>query len=156
MPKYKAPEDAGTGCSIGGRWFAVEDGILSIPDDDGGDYGAALGSLGYVGLPHDPVEQAAPSAAAGSEAGGAPEVDAAAGEGASDAPAEDASETGQEGAAGEGNDAGAGEGTGDAGSSSSDPSPPENGVSQEAAPAAPAPAAKSVAKKVTKAKVVKA
>lgn len=103
MPKFKAPENAGTGCSIGGRWFEVIDGVLSIPDDDGGDYGAALGSLGYVGLPHDhsaPSEGAAADGS-GSEAGSDTEVAADEPEGEADGASSEAAGEQPEAIAGE-------------------------------------------------------
>lgn len=67
MSKWKAPENFGAGCSIGGRWFDVVDGVLNI-EDDGGDYGTPLGSLGFTQLPDD--EQAAPAAPVDGEGAG--------------------------------------------------------------------------------------
>jgi len=102
MPKFKAPESAGTGCSIGGRWFEVIDGVLSIPDDEG-DYGAALGSLGYVGLPHDHSAPSEGSAADGSrgEAGSDTEVAADEPEGEADGASSEAAGEQPEAVAGE-------------------------------------------------------
>lgn len=61
MSKWKAPENFGTGCSIGGRWLEVVDGILTIDDSEGLDYGTPLSSLGFTQLLED-VEQTAQAA----------------------------------------------------------------------------------------------
>jgi hypothetical protein len=62
MSRWKAPENFGTGCSIGGRWLEVIDGILNVEDIEGVDYQTPLTSLGFVQLPEDDPIQSLPGA----------------------------------------------------------------------------------------------
>jgi hypothetical protein len=62
MAKWKAPEDAGPGVSVGGAFFPVVDGFVETPNE--GDYTFALLPFGYepVGDAVEPVPTPAPAA----------------------------------------------------------------------------------------------
>lgn len=49
MTKWKCPDDAGAGVSIGGEWFENVDGVIETPD--GESYALALAPFGYVHMP---------------------------------------------------------------------------------------------------------
>lgn len=55
MAKWKAPEDAGPGVSVGGQFFPILDGFVITPS---GDYASALEPFGYVQV--DDSDEGAP------------------------------------------------------------------------------------------------
>jgi len=62
MTKWKCPEDAGPGVSIGGEWFENVDGVITTPE--GETYALALSPFGYTHLPPTAEELAAAAAEA--------------------------------------------------------------------------------------------
>ena len=62
MAKWKCPEDAGPGVSIGGQWFENKDGFIETPE--GEMFALALGPHGYIHVPPTAEELAAAAAEA--------------------------------------------------------------------------------------------
>lgn len=100
MAKWKCPEDAGPGVSIGGQWFENVDGVITTPDDP--QYALALSPHGYVHMPPSKEEleaaqkaleeEAAAVAAAEAEAAAQREAEEAAAKEAEEAAAKEAEE----------------------------------------------------------------
>lgn len=100
MTKWKCPDDAGPGVSIGGEWFENVDGVIETPDGEG--YAMALAPHGYTHLPPTAEELAAAAAeakAAQDAAAAQAEADAKAAEEAAAAEAGDTADASTDGAA---------------------------------------------------------
>ena len=65
MAKWKCPEDAGPGVSIGGQWFENKDGVIETPE--GENFAIALAPFGYTHIPPT-AEELAEAAAIAQEA----------------------------------------------------------------------------------------